>query len=605
MKIGFLSPISLNYTIETVYQRPLGGTHSALCYLAEKLAQNQEEVFLFNSISEARESKNIICIPCSQIPKLLIDLLDVLIVTDGSDNGNLYRSTLLKTSLLILWIQHDIDQKAVQSLSDLENQNSYDAFVFVSDWQKNRFIQKFNLNPNKCYVLRNAVSPFFENLFVNQTSIINQKSIIPILAYTSTPFRGLDLLLDIFPLIQEEIPETKLKIFSSMKVYEHKNEDDNEYDWLYEKCCHMEGVEYIGSLPQQQLAQELKSINVFAYPNSFRETSCISLMEAMASGCSIVTSDLGALSETSHGFANLIPIQDFDFGEQYKQKFVEKVIQKIQEFQCQNTEDLENYLREQVKFVNNNYTWSIRVKEWIDLLKNLQQKKLNSLQTIEVNNNILFSSYNSQNVSLKKYFYLGLAYLLADDIESAESAWMSLFLNSNNLDEDLQNLLRILNEEGVNQFINNNFKKAFSIYHQLHELMANEENNPSEYGLYYYNFGVLLEKLGDKDNAIEMYLKAIKIEPHRLESYNNLGNLYSDINNFLQAESIYRQGIVANPQDSRSYFNLFNLIYNQGNIKQAITFAEETSQIFSQSLLWKLEKYLTIPLIYENLEEIN
>jgi glycosyltransferase involved in cell wall biosynthesis len=126
-------------------------------------------------------------------------------------------------------------------------------------------------------------------------------------------------------------------------------------------------VEYIGSLPQPELAGQLRAASVLAYPNTFAETSCIAVLEAMASGCRVVTSDLGALPETCAGFAPLIPLN----GDRaiYLNHFVEETVRVLQELAAPDTAGLESFLRRQLEHIDQTATWPMRAQEWIARLQ--------------------------------------------------------------------------------------------------------------------------------------------------------------------------------------------------------------------------------------------
>jgi len=230
-------------------------------------------------------------------------------------------------------------------------------------------------------VMRNAIAPCFTNCFSHDQSILAAKTPVPTLAYTSTPFRGLDLLLDVFPLIQHAIPGVQLKVFSSLKVYQIAEDQDGHHA-LYQRCHAMEGVDYVGSLPQPDLVKALRTVTILSYPNIFPETFCIAALEAMACGCQVITSNLGALPETTAGFARLIPIRQTvssqsravdltsEERDSYCHLFAREAIAALKQLQVEPSA-VDAHLRQQVDYVNQHGTWAVRAQEWLIWLRSL------------------------------------------------------------------------------------------------------------------------------------------------------------------------------------------------------------------------------------------
>jgi glycosyltransferase involved in cell wall biosynthesis len=369
MQIGFINFSGLKYDTNTPYKKPLGGSESTMCYLSEELAKNGQQVTLFTGVNRKATVRGVKCLPLNKLSEDTLKALDVLVVQNSPLQGFQIKPLLRPATKLVLWIGHAHDQPAVQPMYKKEICNAYDAFVFVSQWQRNCYAEVFPIPRNKMLILRNAISPVFENFFGTKGNILSLKTVSPILAYTTTPFRGLNFLIRIFPQIRKLVPGTTLKIFSSLKVYQIPDKEDKKnYGKLYRLCQKTPGVKYVGSVSQSKLAEELKKISIFAYPNTFPETSCISAMEAMAAGCQIVTSDLAALPETTAGFADLISART-DM-ETYLEKFIKKIVVLLDN-NIKKQKPLEKKLRKQVNFVNKNYTWKVRAGEWIKFFKKI------------------------------------------------------------------------------------------------------------------------------------------------------------------------------------------------------------------------------------------
>ncbi|MBD2125285.1 glycosyltransferase family 4 protein [Microcoleus sp. ZQ-A2] len=473
MRIAFIDPITWEYNIASAYQMPMGGSESALCYLAEALAKQGHQVFLLNNTSVPGKSRGVICLPLNTVPQQILQSLDAVIVLKVAGQGTHIKPLIAENTRLILWTQHAHDQPSVQTLQNPVERDIYDGIALVSDWQRDRFHENFGINLTRIGVLRNAIAPSFCGLFSDSIPILTHKSKPPILAYTSTPFRGLDILLDVFPRIRSAVPGTRLKVFSSMKVYQvAEAEDESEYGSLYRRCQETAGVEYIGSLPQPELASELQSVMVFAYPNTFAETSCIAVMEAMASGCSIVTSDLGALPETTAGFARLIPLEDdWEF---YKDCFVEETVQLLRQCTATDTTDIETHLRQQVEYVNCEYSWFVRAQQWVQWLSNIGAKSAIAASVGPLDSTLIKSAdlallayqcliygeypqaatfyeqaIESYPTVMSNYWYLGLTLLLQNQEEDAQATWMLAMINGESEQVDLwkTELVQVLKAE--------------------------------------------------------------------------------------------------------------------------------------------------------------
>lgn len=368
MRIAFGDFTAWDYHVLSVGAKPLGGTQSAACYLARALAAQGHEIFFLTHTQAPGRYAEVTCLSWQGVTAQTLRAmdLDVFVGFPGAGSGRLLREALGTRTRLVLWTQHRIDQPAVQPLAEPGESECYDAFAFVSEWQRDEFRLGFGLPFVRTQILRNAAAPSFVNLFPEDRPILPQKALPPVLAYTSTPFRGLNVLLDVFPAIRQHVPEARLRVFSSMAVYQASaSNDEMQYGALYQRCRETPGVEYVGSLDQPTLACEMGGVAVFAYPNTFPETSCIAALEAMASGCRIVTPALGALPETTAGFAHLISLgaeRSFDL-----YQFVNKTVAALREVQSGDPA-VEAALRRQVQYIRENATWAVRAGQWVDWL---------------------------------------------------------------------------------------------------------------------------------------------------------------------------------------------------------------------------------------------
>ena len=111
----------------------------------------------------------------------------------------------------------------------------------------------------------------------------------------------------------------------------------------------------------------LKDVHIFSYPSIWTETSCISAIEAMAAGCEVVTTNLGALKETCEPFAKFVNFEKNLHN--LELNYLNSLIDSINNFW---SKDNQQKLKKQREKINQIYSWETRKVEWIDFLKKIK-----------------------------------------------------------------------------------------------------------------------------------------------------------------------------------------------------------------------------------------
>lgn len=374
MRIAFLSRISRAFNGDTVVREPLGGTQSALVYLARELQALGHEVHVFCNCKE--QAGVFAGVTYHNLPELARfarqNPLDFFI--SCADESALKLGIPSKYSL---WWSHNDYCFLWDEMPDLRAKTSEilatkaDKLVAVSRWHAQKLSDVLNIPLEHFFITGNAVNAAYFELDPESGP---QPATPPRLLYTSVPDRGLDLLLELFPQIQAQVPEVELHLYSSFTVWGKSAEfNAAQAGPLYEKARALPGVFLHDPLPHPQLAQALLQGSLMTYPNHaaepmdltgfWAETSCIAAIEAQAAGLPVITSARGALPETVLQGQTGILIEGEPFSAAYGEAFVGAVVELLKD--SGKSQALGQAARERIL---TEYTWQQRALEWHQFL---------------------------------------------------------------------------------------------------------------------------------------------------------------------------------------------------------------------------------------------
>lgn len=265
--------------------------------------------------------------------------------------------------LRVYWVHDTPTDPECSKLRDHNFRDQFHLIAFTSQYQYLQFRNILGIPyDEKFRVIESCIEPI-DLTEPKPTDTIN-------LIYTSTPQRGLELLLPAFEFLYERNKRLRLHVFSSFKIYGW-DEMDKSFEPFYDRIRNHEGMVYhdfSGSQSNDNVREQLKKTHIFAYPSIWEETFCRSMVEAMSAECICVHPNFGALPFTS-GNLNVMYNGDSD-----KNKHVNVFMNHLNlaiVMHENGGEQLKQRLAFNKAYVDTNYSTQIIAMKFDSILRNL------------------------------------------------------------------------------------------------------------------------------------------------------------------------------------------------------------------------------------------
>jgi glycosyltransferase involved in cell wall biosynthesis len=184
------------------------------------------------------------------------------------------------------------------------------------------------------------------------------------LMYASSPDRGMEFLLQIFPRVREMVPDLELHIYYGFDNIEKvvdfvgKNHRIAMNTERLKALLTQPGVHYHGRLGQRELLGEWFKAGLWVHPSNFTETSCITCMDAQACGAIPITSPVWAIAENvEHGVFVHGNVQN----ELIRARYVLEVFRMVVQAEAQDA-----IRADMMPWARDRFDWERFVDQWED-----------------------------------------------------------------------------------------------------------------------------------------------------------------------------------------------------------------------------------------------
>lgn len=324
MKICFIDVLGLCYDGSTLSKRGLGGSESAVIYMADELSKIGFDVTVFNDCESddcfPGYYNNVLYLPLSEaethtgydvviVQRSVAAFVDHKLAVNFKSFTNIPNFSYLMNGSKhkVLWM-HDTFCDGDQYIEDLILAGKINEIFTLSDWHTSYVTncdhgkrRNFDLLKRHIFQTRNGIKlwkPYVDinskdyNLFVFNSSVT--KGLVPLVS-------------KIWPKLKTMNPNIKLKVIGGYyKFRENSLPDQQEQDWrlLYDTYNGTYDIDFTGIITQKEISDIYEQASFMIYPTTFPETFGISTLEALAHNIPIITCNFGAMEETAFDLAS-------------------------------------------------------------------------------------------------------------------------------------------------------------------------------------------------------------------------------------------------------------------------------------------------------------
>jgi len=336
---------------ETASKNGIGGSETAVIEMSKRLASRGHKVRVFNDCSGMEGTFG--GVEYSHFSKYGSLSCDVLVSSrkpSAVDDGH-----KVSARARLCWV-HD-----VHCGPELTHARALriDRFLTLSQWHRDYFLAHHScVHPDQVLVTRNGIDlSRFDRPVVRDSKRA---------VYSSSPDRGMQVAICVWPRVRERIPGAELHVFYGFQTWE-ACADDNQRRLIANlkqmlKDYETAGVVFHGRVSQDELASEYLKSSVWPYPTWFTETSCISAMEAHAAGVRMVTSPIAALNETVGPRGTMVAGDWLSLD--YQNRFIDAVVEAMDRPGDDDRKKLQEHARK-------HFGWDSLADEWIVMFRDV------------------------------------------------------------------------------------------------------------------------------------------------------------------------------------------------------------------------------------------